>query len=187
MQAKITPRTKKAYIALALLIFASIVLYFNNPKRPKIGKQAGLQSAVVCFSPDGACEQVILETLQQAKKEIVAAVYTFTSVLIAEELIRAKERGVEVRLLLDRDMADDRFSRFRAIKSAGVQVVLDGDPGAIMHNKYAVVDEEIVITGSYNWTSGANKSNYENLLIIHSSELARQYKANFELLWERFK
>jgi len=55
-----------------------------------------------------------------------------------------------------------------------------------MHNKYAVIDDNIIITGSFNWSDHAIKSNYENLIIIESEELANKYNENFNMLWNKF-
>ncbi len=45
-----------------------------------------------------------------------------------------------------------------------------------MHNKYAIIDQKIVITGSFNWTQKAVEMNRENILIIQNEEIAKQYK-----------
>jgi len=58
-----------------------------------------------------------------------------------------------------------------------------GAGGGYMHNKFAIVDDSLCITGSYNWSESAEMKNDENLLVIASPELARAYKARFEILW----
>lgn len=56
-----------------------------------------------------------------------------------------------------------------------------------MHNKFVVLDDKIVITGSFNWTYQAVKYNQENLLIVEDDNLVKEYNKNFEGLWEQFK
>ena len=61
----------------------------------------------------------------------------------------------------------------------GIPVFIDDQP-AIAHNKIIIVDDSIVLTGSYNWTRAAELRNAENLLIIRDKELVRQYEDNFQ-------
>ena len=52
-----------------------------------------------------------------------------------------------------------------------------------MHNKFCIVDDQITLTGSYNWTARADLENDENLLVIESKEIARIYKEQFNKFW----
>lgn len=140
------------------------------------------------FVPE--CEGLLLEHLARATQEVRAAVFTFTRRGVAEALIEAAARGVDVRLKVDADQARDLelMAELMALLRQGrVAVEEIRMPsvryGADMHHKFAVVDGRWVITGSANWTKSATSVNWENVLAIESPELA----ARFRREWERIR
>ena len=93
--------------------------------------------------------------------------------------LRADEAHVRVRGVMDADQASSNIgSELVAFRSAGLDVRLDGNPGQ-MHEKVLIIDEEVVVMGSYNFSRSANESNDENLLVIHSRLIARQFVEEF--------
>jgi mitochondrial cardiolipin hydrolase len=148
-----------------------------------------------CFSPQGKCSAHILREIDQAKKELLVAVYAFTHDELANALVQAKKRGVTVQVVIDREFdAGNEHSKgkfFEAQKIplrrlSGVRsAAFDKDSG-LMHQKFAVIDRRIVFTGSYNWTHSADSSNDENLLLFRDAgPLAEEYRKAFLILWER--
>lgn len=138
-------------------------------------------SVEVYFSPKGGCEKRIIELIDAAQESIDLAMYAFTNSKIAWALVRAHERNVKVRVLLDGQEAKDKYSKGVFLKKRGIFVVYDRMPG-LMHNKFCIIDNKIVITGSYNWTATAEDKNEENLVVIHDPKVANTYKARFEYL-----
>lgn len=138
----------------------------------------------VYFSPDGGCTEAIINQLSKAKNNIDIMMYSFTSRPIAQELVKAKERGVKIRILLDKHQAIQKYSKGRYFLNKGIPVKYDTGAG-LMHNKVAIIDGKVLITGSFNWTAQAEKYNSENLLIINDQSLIKKYQEKFEELWER--
>ena len=136
----------------------------------------------VYFSPSGGCQQAVVESINKAASEIDVAIYIFTNPDIAEALVAAKVRGVKVRVLLDGDNVDMNYSKAESLVDNGIPVRHETGTG-LMHNKFAVVDDSITLTGSFNWTRAAESANDENLLKITSPDLARQYAEEFSELW----
>jgi phosphatidylserine/phosphatidylglycerophosphate/cardiolipin synthase-like enzyme len=134
----------------------------------------------VCFSPKGNCENTILHLINNAKKSLYIQSYSFTSKKIAQALIRAKRNGVEIKMIVDRSLFDpeDNHSYIKPILAAGIPVWVDNEV-SIQHNKVIIVDQEILETGSYNYTVSANRYNAENVLIIKSPDLALLYLNNW--------
>jgi len=97
-------------------------------------------------------------------------------------LVAAKVRGVKIRVLLDGDNVDMNYSKAESLVDNGIPVRHETGAG-LMHNKFAVVDDSITLTGSFNWTRAAESANDENLLKIVSPELAAQYAEEFSELW----
>ncbi|MBW8308949.1 MAG: phospholipase D family protein [Candidatus Paracaedibacteraceae bacterium] len=136
------------------------------------------QDIMVCFSPNTLCRQTLITSLNMAKKSIHLQAYSFTDGAIAAALINAKERGVSVNIILDKSNKTDKRSQARAVAQAGISVYIDS-PKGIAHNKVILIDEETVVTGSYNFSSATHSRNAENLLFIKNTELAQRYLKNW--------
>jgi phosphatidylserine/phosphatidylglycerophosphate/cardiolipin synthase-like enzyme len=74
-------------------------------------------------------------------------------------------------------------TEFERLQTAGVDVRLDGNPDKL-HHKVLLIDQEIVITGSYNFSASAENNNDENTLVIHSTPLARRFLAEFQRVFD---
>jgi phosphatidylserine/phosphatidylglycerophosphate/cardiolipin synthase-like enzyme len=133
----------------------------------------------VCFSPHGGCEQAIIKQLANAKEEIKIQAYSFTSAPIAKALLDAHRRGVSVEIILDKSQKKQRYSSYTFFKNQGIPVLIDA-AHAIAHNKIIIIDQQIVITGSFNFTKAAESKNAENVLIVKSKKLAEIYSKNWK-------
>lgn len=138
----------------------------------------------VYFAPSPEPEKAIIQTLRSAQQSVHAALYQLTDPEIADVLLEIATRGIELKVLLDDEPS--KGSKGCLLMSAGVAVKHYADSG-IMHHKFAVVDGALVITGSYNWTTSAQTRNEENLLVIHSPELAQSFEGEFQKLWTHNK
>lgn len=136
----------------------------------------------VYFSPQGDCQPAVISQINRAQKTIDIAMYDLTSRPIAEEIIRAHRRHVMVRLVLDRSQRSRPASKSRLLASDGCAVRVYQGQG-LMHNKFAVIDGQVLLTGSFNWTASAQERNEENLLVISNQELAAAYEKRFEYLY----
>ncbi|WP_018466748.1 phospholipase D-like domain-containing protein [Calidithermus timidus] len=142
----------------------------------------GTLEGQVFFSPAGgtAGRAALLKTLRQARKEVLIAAYVLTDRGVLEELEALRRRGVRVRVVIDaRNLVN---SLDEEMKRAGIAVRKDGNPYT-QHNKVIVLDDTWVVTGSYNFSASAYRSNNENLLILKSPELAARYRKELEAIW----
>lgn len=88
---------------------------------------------------------------------------------------------MDVRVVLERHQEANEVVRGRLLK-AGIEVRIDSNE-ALMHDKIAVVDSEVILTGSFNWTESARSSNNENLIAISDPTLAQTYESQFQAIW----
>ena len=174
---KAPKRHKKKSIILAAWLLGGILGYETASYR--YAEQAALTSAnaviQVRFSPGGHCTQFIEETIAKAQNTILAQAYTFTSLPIADALIKAHQRGVVVRILVDRSQLTSKYTQVRYVAERGIFVAVDSVPG-IAHNKVMIIDDHFVLTGSFNWTKAAETINVENLLLINDTKTNKIYK-----------
>lgn len=131
--------------------------------------------ATVAFSPNGDATKVIVQAIDGAKKQILVQAYGFTSPAIIRALGAAKARGVDVEVILDKINKSSRYGGVTYLKNHNIPVWID-DSVAIAHNKVMVIDDDSVISGSFNFTQAAQVKNAENILLItHAPALARIY------------
>jgi len=133
----------------------------------------------VSFSPQGGCTQLIQDHIGSATKSIHMQAYGFTSKPIADALIAAQARGIDVELILDKSNLTDRYSQMQYVQKGKVSVFIDAKH-PIAHNKVIIVDKSDVQTGSFNYTEAAEERNAENCLIVHSIELNGLYMKNWQ-------
>ena len=133
----------------------------------------------VYFSPRGGAEAAIIRAIGEATDDVSVLAYNFTSDSISAALVAAHRKGVQVRVVLDKSQCTARGSKLQRLKDAKVLVYID-HTHAIAHNKVMIIDRQIVITGSFNFTKSAEDRNAENLLIIHSHPLSDKYLQDFE-------
>lgn len=137
----------------------------------------------VYFSPYGGVTAAIIRELARAKTTILVQAYSFTSMPIAKALLEAYKREVRVNVILDKSQETSKYSSATFFYNQGIPVRIDRQH-AIAHNKVIVIDGEIVITGSFNFTRAAEEKNAENLLIIRDKNLAALYAKNWLEHWE---
>jgi cardiolipin hydrolase len=142
----------------------------------------------VYFSPGGHVRQRLVRAIEESRKTIDIAVYNFTASELAEALYAAQARGVRIRMLVDREMAETGGSGVRGLRLNGIPVrSLGVAEQSLMHNKFAVFDEQLVVTGSYNWTNSAEYANYENLVVLDEPALVARFQQEFQRLWRKAK
>ena len=137
------------------------------------------------FSPGNACENAIIQSIQNAKESIKICVFTISDNDITAAIISAEKRGVSVKVITDNDKLNDRGSDVRRISDAGIVVKID-QKDSHMHHKFCLIDKKILLTGSYNWTRSAAERNQENLLVTEEPEMVKSYLREFEKLWDQF-
>jgi phosphatidylserine/phosphatidylglycerophosphate/cardiolipin synthase-like enzyme len=132
-----------------------------------------------CFTPGQDCTHQITDEIGKAEHSILVQAYGFSSKDIADELIAAKNRGVKVKVILDKSQRKQKYSLLHYIVESGIPVWIDTKP-AIAHNKVMIIDGKEVVTGSFNFTDAAQKRNAENVVFISDSKLAKEYIHNWE-------
>lgn len=132
----------------------------------------------VCFTPSEDCTKSLVDIIKHAKQKILVQAYTFTSAPIAQALVMAKQRGVDVKIILDKSQINAHYSSATYFSHYGIIPRIDANV-QIAHNKIIILDDKTVATGSFNFTKAAQEKNAENLLIITDVKLASKYTENW--------
>ena len=133
----------------------------------------------VFFSPKGGCMDAILNELKNAKSSVRVQAYWFTSPSIAKAIVQAHKRGVKVEVILDRSRTEIENEQANVIAQNGVPTFID-DKHTTAHNKLIIIDGNVVITGSFNFTDQSEDENAENLLVIRDKGIADKFIVNWK-------
>lgn len=136
----------------------------------------------------GHPEQQLIQVISGAKTNLDIAIYSITKKEIVDAVIDAKKRGVAVRLISDKTESGGKYQKeqLARLKSAGIPIKINTHKG-LMHLKVTIADNNIITTGSYNYTDGATKDNDEVLVVLHDTQAVTDFKAQFERMWNDTK
>lgn len=137
----------------------------------------------------GGLDTYLVKLMDSATKTLDVADYDFDLANVADAMVRAKGRGVTVRMVTDTDTLSNVKdlaiqSAFGKLKGAGIPIV-DDQRGPIMHNKFTVADNATVETGSWNYTDGDTYHLNNNQIIIRNPQIAANYTTEFNKMFER--
>ena len=139
----------------------------------------------VYFSPDDGVLQHLLQLVQSAHSSIQFMAFSFTSDALANAMLERAQAGVQVQGVFDSEQVDsNQGGEYERLRQAGLDVRRDSLPGQ-MHHKVILVDGQTVETGSYNFSSSAEKRNDENIVIVYDSHLNTLYQTEFDTIFNR--
>lgn len=184
-QCKRTVRVLSIFFLISLLPSCSSI-FVGTPSRTQTSTLIPAESSQISigFSPYGSALELILQSIEQAKYSIRVASYSFTSRPIANALIQAFKRGVDVRVIADKKANQPYYSAVRYIASKGIPTKTN-DYYQIFHHKFIIIDGKHTETGSFNYTAAAASKNAENALMIwNNKKVARIYTNEWNKLWK---
>jgi phosphatidylserine/phosphatidylglycerophosphate/cardiolipin synthase-like enzyme len=137
----------------------------------------------IYFSPDDQVQSALTELLDNAQTSIYFLAYSFTADPLGEAIRNRAEAGVKVSGVMEAgQVASNSGTEYDAFRAAGLDVRLDGNEGQ-MHHKVLIIDGQIVVTGSYNFSASAENTNDENVVVIYNRDIAGQYLQEFKRVY----
>lgn len=138
----------------------------------------------VLFSPDDGVSRRLTGLIAEARQSIEFLAFSFTSDELTQAILQRSADGVNVRGVMDEGQVRSNINtQFDVFRRAGVDVRLDANPDK-MHHKVFIIDNQIVVTGSYNFSASAETRNDENLLILYNQDIAEQYLDEFQRIFQ---
>lgn len=159
---------------------ADILEWLEDVSRLSVKKNARTEAH---FSPGADCRNRIAGAIGSARSQLDICVFTITDDLLVDALFAADARGVRIRIISDNDKALDRGSDVSRLRQGNIQVRLDRSEDH-MHHKFALLDGEALLNGSYNWTRSAFQRNRENILVTENTFLVDHFQVEFDRLWD---
>lgn len=137
----------------------------------------------VVFSPEDKPVQYIVPYLQNARRNIRFMAFSYTQPDMGNAMLERIKSGVMVEGVFEAVGSDSQFSEMMKLHCGGGKIRRDGNPG-FLHHKVIIIDNRIVITGSFNFSDGANTKNNENVIIIDNADIAKRYLEEFQRVWK---
>ncbi len=163
-----------------LLISSLLCISLNAFAATPINQGASFD---IGFSPDQGSLPLVIEAINSSKKSIHVAAYSFTSKPIAEALLAAKNRGVDVKVIADQKSNSGKYSATTYLANNQVPVKLNGNY-PIFHHKFMVIDGATLETGSFNYSAAAASKNAENVLVLWNvPQIVATYDKEWQQLW----
>jgi mitochondrial cardiolipin hydrolase len=134
------------------------------------------------FSPGEACRNAIIEHIRGALKHLKICVFTISDDHITRAILLAHQKGISVKIITDNDKSFDLGSDIEQLAKARIPIKMDNTNNH-MHHKFMIVDDRIVLTGSYNWTSSAARFNHENIVMTRENGVVKSFLKEFDRLW----
>ncbi|HLG24207.1 MAG TPA: phospholipase D-like domain-containing protein [Candidatus Nanoarchaeia archaeon] len=159
---------------------------FSELFRRSFGKGALVESPVLIingiqienyFCPEDKCEDRVANLIKNSNQSVYFMTFSFTSEEIADALLRNK--NIKIKGIFDRLQSSSKYSQYKRLKEFGLNVSISNGKGKL-HHKVFIIDNQTVITGSFNPTSAGDGKNDENIIIIHNSKTAKKFLEEFE-------
>lgn len=129
-----------------------------------------------------------LSLLADARLKVDLCIYTFTQTILADILIGLYKEGVQVRIITDCSEDEATSSQLERLGRVGIPIKSNKrGTGALMHHKFVVIDDRLLLSGSFNWTNKAVVSNYEAVLVTTTNEFVHPFRAEFDEMWSKFQ
>lgn len=181
----------------SLLMHSNLVIGFYSPEIAKflmentpfssseIISSAGGQKIEIYLLPNKNALERIKKIIKMAKDNIAISMFTFTNMELTDELIKARQRGVKISIAVDYNsaintsaLAIDKLKKekIKIMVSQGIQ---------LLHHKYLYVDNDILVSGSANWTKAAFKKNKDLIFIIHLKKKQKKFMNNLQKIIEK--
>lgn len=170
---------------MAGLLFVTLVL-----AQVFSGRMASAMTLEVWYGPEDEPLRQVVRIYEHATRYIFVSVYGLTSPLVVKALVEAKKRGIDVRVITDRQRLEDdkQHTAVSTLRLAGIPIRVNRHD-ALMHLKQVVVDDEVNTNGSMNHTTSGNRYNDERLDVIRDHALSVKAREKFLSMWkdeERF-
>lgn len=133
-------------------------------------------------------DKALIDVINSSKKKLDISIYSLTKKEIVNAIIDSKNRGVDVRIITDKQEAVTKAesTELNLLRNTKIPIKINSHTG-LMHLKVTVADNSTVTAGSYNYTEAATKDNDEVLMVISDSKIAQNFETQFERMWNNPK
>jgi phosphatidylserine/phosphatidylglycerophosphate/cardiolipin synthase-like enzyme len=179
-------RLPRFYAAVLLLSLSALIVSASFSETPTTAPALATTQAAISvephFSPEEEIAPIIVKLIDGSQHTLDIAAFAFTHPDIAAAIIRAHQRGVQVRMVMDLTNEKEKNSLAPELIKAGIPLRVRHKRG-FQHSKYLIIDQSIVVTGSFNFTNSADERNSENVVVIREEpKVEAAFAADYQTL-----
>ena len=138
----------------------------------------------IYFSPYDNAAKYLVDLINNAKTYVYVPTFLVTHADITAALVKAKMRGVDVKIIIDANNTSSRHTKHNTLRNKGVPLKTEVFAGKL-HSKSLIIDDKYTVIGSMNFSNSGNNTNDENLIIVENEQIAKTYKTFFLYLWNK--
>lgn len=155
----------------------------DNTSIPVSGQQSDV--SYYFSQEDRNLDMHLIDVINSSNKTLNIAIYSITKPNIVQAIVNAKKRGVDVKLITDREEANTRSeqTQLNIIKASNIPIKINTSTRYIMHLKVTIADSNVITSGSYNYTSNGTYGNDEVLIVISNHNTATDWTNEFNKMW----
>jgi len=164
---------------MATLLFAVIAFtggylagLHGSPSPAQGASGAGGRSTACYFSPNGGCQEAVIDQINAAQTSIEIQAYALTSPAVGEAILKAYRRGIHVAVVLDAAKNSENREVAAQLARAGVPIYFDTSHG-VADTRMILIDNQVIATGSFDLSDSAEQQNAENLVILRGNPQAQ--------------
>ena len=171
-------------LSVAACLLALSAAWGAQAAMDEVASEPATSTPEVLYSPEDRPADRLVALYGSARKSIYLAIYGLTYPPIIKALVAAHKRGVDVRVITDREKLEDRKQRaaLDTLRLAGIPIKVNRHDG-LMHIKQAIIDDRVNTSGSMNQTTSAARYNDERLDVVHDAASTQRAKDKFLLMW----
>jgi len=149
----------------------------------------------ILLGPEQDIERFIIQEIDKAEKKIHIMVFWFTWIPIANALLRAANRGVDIKIILDKRSFEDKMKDVDREKEANIPKYLIANGidenrikmynGELLHHKMIIIDKEKTLTGTCNFFNASINRHDESYMLIRSRQFSSIFLEHFKYLWKK--
>ena len=130
-------------------------------------------------------DKILIKEINTAQKTLDVAIYSITKEDIANAIIEAKKRNVDVKVITDKQESASKYQKviLDKFKANNIPVKINSHAG-LMHLKLSIIDDKTALGGSYNYTESATKNNDENLIVMRMPNIVSDYSTEVNTMWD---
>lgn len=175
---------KIAGILAAAAVLLSSISYFAGRAAVPVSAVPG--GEIECYFPRAgqSAENQLISVINHSEKTLDVAIYSFTLSDVGDAILKAKQRGVAVRIMTDQENCTYKYEEpiLQELKKAKIPIKKNTHDG-LMHLKVAIADQKAVTTGSFNYTWSAQNKNDEVFVVIHNASTVAEFEKDFNAMW----
>jgi phosphatidylserine/phosphatidylglycerophosphate/cardiolipin synthase-like enzyme len=179
----------KKHLTKLLLAILSVLLLLSGCNKttgtkPSTQTEDNNQVENYLTKKDGNSAEILIKEINTAQKKLDIAIYSITKEDIANAILNAKKKGIDVKVITDSENSKSKTQKeiLDKFKQRGIPIKIN-TPTGLTHLNFTILDNMEALGGCYNYLEDVTDNNGENLIIMKKPDIVNEYSAGFNAMW----